>query len=374
MEYYDLVEQECPAPTGSAAFDFSASGSLTGRHTFDSRLTTTGQTCTYTARDGSGNVETGLGTWDEAAKTLTRTTIYYSSNGDAAESFSGTVTVAADWLQRQAKNAYLKSKSHIHFENSAYVTYVSSTSIKINGGGEAVVNGELLTWTSDITWSGTSGVAPLAAQGLIYGYLYSNSGTPTLEVSTTAAEWDSTNRYWRKTSDSTRRCVWAGYAWSTTAPAYRIAPFSAIASEGMCSIVYHDDYVDGSNAFDRVDMVVASVASSNSTDVNPTSMTLTHVPVHAKSWICDARMDGGTSSGADAILAVGSRDRSSASQTVDKWGVVNVRGQTGVASGSIFFGNTVVDIETARTAYYGLDVLAGTAGLRILDRGWRADL
>lgn len=107
MEYFDLVEQECPAPTGSAAFDFSASGALTGRFTFDSRLTTTGQTCTYTAKDASGNVETGLGTWNETAKTLARTTIYSSSNGDVAESFSGTVTVAMDWLADDAKNAYV---------------------------------------------------------------------------------------------------------------------------------------------------------------------------------------------------------------------------------------------------------------------------
>lgn len=105
MEYFDLVEQECPAPTGSAAFDFSSSGALTGRFTFDARLTTTGQTCGYTARDSSGNVETGLGTWDETAKTLTRTTIYASTNGDAAESFSGTVTVAMDWLAKQATQA-----------------------------------------------------------------------------------------------------------------------------------------------------------------------------------------------------------------------------------------------------------------------------
>lgn len=113
MEYFDLVEQECSAPTGSAAFDFSASGALSGRFTFDSRLTTTGQTCSYTARDASGNVETGLGTWDETAKTLTRTTIYASSNGDAAESFSGTVTVAMDWLEKQARNANIGASSMI---------------------------------------------------------------------------------------------------------------------------------------------------------------------------------------------------------------------------------------------------------------------
>ena len=371
MEYFDLVEQECPAPTGSAAFDFSASSSLTGRYTFDSRLTTTGQTCTYSARDASGNVETGLGTWNETAKTLTRTTIYSSSNSDAAESFSGTVTVAIDFVQRQAKAGYLKSKAHIHFENAAYITYVSSTSIKVNGGGEAVVNGELLSWTSDITWIGTSGSAPLAAAGLVYGYLYSNSGTPTLEVSTTAPEWDSTNRYWRKTSDSTRRCIWAGYVWATTAPDYRIVPFTAVSRGNEAEVFFDTEYIDASNQWDiaTADMIMVN----SGTATTATSFSLTQIGVHASHWWCSAKLNT-SAVNTDAIVGVSDATWSNNLSVGSGAARYTVRAYNPGSSSKTFFGRAWLPISTANTAYYGLQTLAGTAGATVECAGQRIPL
>jgi len=370
MEYFDLVEQECPAPAGSAAFDFSSSGALTGRFTFDSRLTTTGQTCTYTAKDASGNVETGLGTWNETAKTLARTTIYSSSNGGAAESFSGTVTVAMDWLSDDAKNAYVTARRHIHFESSRYVTYVSPTSIKINGGGQVIVNSELLEWSSDITWSGTSGVAPLAADGVVYGYLYSNSGTPALEVSTTAPEWDSANRYWRKTSDSTRRCVWAGYVWATTTPTYRIVPFTAVWRGDDAEIFFDTEYVDASNQYKLVGGMTMVLGGAATT---ATSFTISNIATHASHWWCSAKIVSGAVN-TDGILGISDKSWTSSGNVGSFCSRYTVRAYNPGSSSKTFFGRTWIPISTANTAYYAVQTNAGTPTAEIESAGQRIPL
>jgi hypothetical protein len=94
----------------------------------------------------------------------------------------------------------LANGGSLGYIDGAKPTYNNYSQVGLEAGS-AMVNGSLLTWNSPLTVS-TSGIAALN-----YIYLYSNSGTATLEKSTTVPVWDSTLGYWKKTGDATRRCV-----------------------------------------------------------------------------------------------------------------------------------------------------------------------
>lgn len=105
LVYKDRVKQYTAAPSGAAAFDFSAASTPTGYQTFTSVLSNA-ETCIYGAEDQSGNWEIGLGTWTAAGTTLARTTILASSNAGSAETFSGTVTVYITNDAKRTQNIY----------------------------------------------------------------------------------------------------------------------------------------------------------------------------------------------------------------------------------------------------------------------------
>jgi hypothetical protein len=84
----DRVQQ---TGTANTTVSFTLSGSVTGFQSFSVIGNT--NTTYYSATDVSGNWETGLGTYSTTGPTLTRTTIYQSSNSNAAVTFSGTVNV-----------------------------------------------------------------------------------------------------------------------------------------------------------------------------------------------------------------------------------------------------------------------------------------
>lgn len=77
--------------TANTTVSFTLAGAVTGFQTF----ATIGNTNTtyYSATDASGNWEVGLGTYSTTGPTLTRTTVYASSNAGSAVTFSGTVNV-----------------------------------------------------------------------------------------------------------------------------------------------------------------------------------------------------------------------------------------------------------------------------------------
>ena len=84
----DRVQQ-----TGSAnsTVSFTLTGSVTGFQSF--AVVGNGNTTYYSSFDATGNWEVGLGTYSTSGPTLTRTTIYSSSNSGSAVTFSGTVNV-----------------------------------------------------------------------------------------------------------------------------------------------------------------------------------------------------------------------------------------------------------------------------------------
>lgn len=84
----DRVQQ---TGTANTTVSFTLSGSVTGYQSFSVIGNT--NTTYYSATDSSGNWEVGLGTYSTTGPTLTRTTIFSSSNSGSAVTFSGTVNV-----------------------------------------------------------------------------------------------------------------------------------------------------------------------------------------------------------------------------------------------------------------------------------------
>lgn len=102
LRFTDRVAESIAAPSGSAAFVLSAtaqwqtsvSGLAGGYQTFANIPSlANNDTVLYSAYDGSGNTEIGMGTWVSASHSLTRTQILSSSNANAACNFTGTVLV-----------------------------------------------------------------------------------------------------------------------------------------------------------------------------------------------------------------------------------------------------------------------------------------
>ena len=108
----DRVQQ---TGTANTTVSFTLSGSVTGFQSF--AVVGNTNTTYYSASDASGNWEVGLGTYSTTGPTLTRTTIYSSSNSGSAVTFSGTVNV--------------------------FVTYPSSKSINLDASGIATISASM---------------------------------------------------------------------------------------------------------------------------------------------------------------------------------------------------------------------------------------
>jgi hypothetical protein len=93
----DRVQQ---AGTANTTVSFTLSGTVAGYQDF----TVIGDTNTtyYAATDAVGNWESGLGTYSSTGPTLTRTTVYASSNSGSAVTFSGTVNVFCTYPSSRA--------------------------------------------------------------------------------------------------------------------------------------------------------------------------------------------------------------------------------------------------------------------------------
>jgi hypothetical protein len=123
-----LANRVQESATANTTVSFTLTGAVAGFQTF----AVIGDTNTtyYSSTDTAGNWEVGLGTYSTSGPTLTRTTIYASSNSGSAETFSGTVSV--------------------------FVTYPSGKSVNLDASGNASALGTVASGT----WQGsTIGVA-----------------------------------------------------------------------------------------------------------------------------------------------------------------------------------------------------------------------
>lgn len=93
----DRVQQ---TGTANTTVSFTLSGAVTGFQSF--AVIGNGNTTYYSAFDGAGNWEVGLGTYSTTGPTLTRTTILSSSNSNTAVTFSGTVSVFVTYPSSKA--------------------------------------------------------------------------------------------------------------------------------------------------------------------------------------------------------------------------------------------------------------------------------
>lgn len=95
-----LLDRVQETGTANTTVSFTLSGAVVGYQSFSA--IGNGNTTYYSAYDASGNWEVGLGTYSTSGPTLTRTTIFSSSNSGSAVTFSGTVFVFVTYPSKQA--------------------------------------------------------------------------------------------------------------------------------------------------------------------------------------------------------------------------------------------------------------------------------
>jgi hypothetical protein len=139
-----LANRVQESATANTTVSFTLTGAVLGFQTF----AVIGDTNTtyYSATDTAGNWEVGLGTYSTTGPTLTRTTIYASSNTGSAVTFSGAVNV--------------------------FVTYPSGKSVNLDGSGNVSALGTVAsgTWqgsTIGVAYGGTGVTASSGANSVV---------------------------------------------------------------------------------------------------------------------------------------------------------------------------------------------------------------
>jgi hypothetical protein len=256
---------------------------------------------------------------------------------------------------------------YIHFDNADCVEPVSAVSIRINGGGTAQIDGATLTWSADVGWSGSSGTAPLAAEGLVYGYLYdSGGGTAALDVTTTAPVYSISGQYWHETGGSGRRLVWSGLIWQGE-NGYRILPFITQCADSM-RLWYLSD-VDGEADWR---FAVDAVVLSGGTASTATSISLSNVPPVATEWLASVKL-AATAANDDGIIGL-APVAWSASPTGGAATPYTVRAVNPTSGSRTFFGRFWLPVTTPQTAYYGLQAMAGSPSAYVESVGFSIPL
>ena len=130
--------------TANTTVSFTLTGAIAGFQSF--AVIGNGNTTYYSATDGSGNWEVGLGTYSTTGPTLDRTTVYASSNTGSAVTFSGPVNV--------------------------FVTYPSGKSVNLDASGNVSPLGTVAsgTWqgsTVGVAYGGTGVTASSGANSVV---------------------------------------------------------------------------------------------------------------------------------------------------------------------------------------------------------------
>ena len=130
--------------TANTTVSFTLTGAVGGFQSFAAVGNT--NTTFYAATDASGNWEVGLGTYSTTGPTLTRTTVYASSNSGSAVTFSGTCNI--------------------------FVTYPSGRSVNLDASGNVSALGTIAsgTWnasTIPVAYGGTGVTTSSGASSLV---------------------------------------------------------------------------------------------------------------------------------------------------------------------------------------------------------------
>lgn len=230
-------------------------------------------------------------------------------------------------------------------DNCAQLLYVGAQAYSVLPGS-ADVNGTILTWASNIARTSLS----LTADTLYNVYLYSNSGTPAVEESTTAPVWDSTLGYYKKTGDDTRRFI--GFINASATNTIRNF-MHVVTGTRVSEIIYIDGSVTGKSA------VTSGSGASSWTSFSLSTL----VPLPATHYYAIAKLSG-TAANDDATAGISPTDLGSG--ITGNLAPFIVRGDNDVAGSSIFFGSTWLSIYTAQTGYYRIAHVVGTGSLLTL--------
>jgi len=130
--------------TANTTISFTLTGAVASFQSFAAIGNT--NTTYYAATDASGNWEVGLGTYSTTGPTLTRTTVYASSNSGSAVTFSGTCNI--------------------------FVTYPSGRSVNLDASGNVSALGTIAsgTWngsTIPVAYGGTGVTASSGASSVM---------------------------------------------------------------------------------------------------------------------------------------------------------------------------------------------------------------
>jgi hypothetical protein len=177
---------ETTTTTGTGAVTLA--GAVSGYRAFSSQLAN-GDTCYYSLFDGT-NFEEGLGTYASAGNTLTRTTVYRSTNAGAAVNWgAGTRQIMASPLGVTQQSLFTPGSTG--FPNrSADNTWSYYTT---NGSGTVIPLATGATLTGPTLAAGTATVAPLTL----------TSGTNLTTAAAGAVEYDGVVHY--RTNNASNR-------------------------------------------------------------------------------------------------------------------------------------------------------------------------
>ena len=156
----DRVQQ---TGTANTTVSFTLTGSSTGFQSFAVIGNT--NTTYYSAFDQSGNWETGLGTYSTTGPTLTRTTVFASSNSGLAVTFSGTVNVFVTYPSSQG----------LYITNSGGQISLQAQPTDSTATGGNVRGANAVDWQT--TRASASQVASATASNISGGANNTNSGT-----------------------------------------------------------------------------------------------------------------------------------------------------------------------------------------------------
>jgi hypothetical protein len=166
------------AGTGTIALGTAVSGYLT----FALAGVVNGDSVLYGIKDGA-NSEWGFGTYTASGTTLTRNVIS-STNSNALISLSGAAEV---YITALAEGGGTPGAGILSFVSATQVKFApcNGERVKINGLWYDIPSGGITAANTGVFLNGT-GSSSLAASTLYYVYLFNNSGTLTIDFSTTS--------------------------------------------------------------------------------------------------------------------------------------------------------------------------------------------
>lgn len=142
---FKLYEDVWETTTGTGTGDLVLAGAVTGFYTFSSQYANA-DTCHYSINDGT-NREVGLGTYNSGANSLTRTTVYRSTNSNNAVNWgAGTKQVMVAPLGYIFEQLWQNNlvRAHVNFNGTGTVairgTATNVSSITDNGVGDYTLN------------------------------------------------------------------------------------------------------------------------------------------------------------------------------------------------------------------------------------------